>query len=97
MLENDEPIILDNTNNVFVGPNEYFKIVVEDFDGETVNSWYVEDAEGNKTANLSERAGGKHIDLLLGKGNRTVSFFIDKMKDSLLDELQLKVKELESR
>lgn len=101
MLENDKTIILDNTNNVFVGPNGYFKVVIEDFDGETVKSWYVEDAEGNKTENLAKRAGGKHIDLLLGKANRTVSSFIDKIQNDLTNELtnelKEKIKELEAK
>lgn len=101
MLENDKTIILDNTNNVFVGPNDYFKVVIEDFDGETVKSWYVEDAEGNKTENLAKRAEGKHIDLLLGKANRTVSSFIDKIQNDLTNELtnelKEKIKELEAR
>ncbi len=88
MLENNETIILDNTNNVFVGPNGYFKIVIEDFDGETINSWYVEDAEGNKTANLAKRGQGKHIDLLLNGSNRTVSHFLGRIQGDLDKELK---------
>ena len=95
MLENTETIILDSTNNVFVGPNGYFKVVIEDFDGETVNSWYVEDAEGNKTENLAKRAGGKHIDLLLGANVRTVSHFIGRIEDDLTNELKARITELE--
>lgn len=97
MLENDETIILDETNNVFVGPNGYFKVVIEDFDGETVKSWYVEDAEGNRTENLAKRAGGKHIDLLLGKGNRTVDHFLGRIQADLMDELKERINELEAQ
>lgn len=96
MLENDEEIILDDANNVFVGPNEYFQIVLEDFDGETINEWYVEDAQGNRTQNLAERAEGKHIDLLLGTGNRTVKHFYDRIIGDVVQELREKVEELET-
>lgn len=101
MLENDKEIILDETNNVFVGPNGYFKLVIEEFDGETVKSWYIEDAEGNKTENLAKRAGGKHIDLLLGKGNRTVDHFLGRIQDDLtneaMEELKERINELEAQ
>ena len=96
-MENAETIILDSTNNVFVGPNGYFKVVIEDFDGETVKSWYVEDAEGNRTDNLAKRAEGKHIDLLLGENVRTVSHFIDKIQADLTNELKARIKELEAK
>ncbi len=97
MLENDKEIILDDANNVFVGPNDYFKVVVDGVEGDTVNEWYVEDSQGNKTANLSERAEGKHIDLLLGTENRTVKHFYDRFKDGLVENLQKKIEELEAR
>lgn len=96
MLENDKAIILDNTNNVFVGPNGYFKIVIEEFDGETIKSWYVEDAEGNKTANLAPRGQGKHVDLLLNGGNRTVAHFLGRIQGNLTNELKAKITELEA-
>lgn len=96
MLENDEPIVLDDANNVFVGPNEYFKVVLDDFDGERVNAWHVEDAEGNQTPNLAERADGQHIDLVLGKGNRTIDHFLSRWSDTLMEELQQKVDEMEN-
>ncbi len=97
MLENKETIILDSTNNVFVGPNEYFKIVIEEFDGETIQSWYVEDAEGNRTENLAPRAKGKHIDLLLNENNRTVSHFLGRIQGDLMKELKARIAELEAQ
>ena len=45
---------MDSANNVFVGPNGYFKIVIDDFDGTKVNAWHFEDAEGNKSVNLAK-------------------------------------------
>ena len=49
ILDNANPIILDEKNNVFHGPNGYFKIVVDDFDGEKINAWHIEDRTGMKT------------------------------------------------
>lgn len=94
-MENTETIILDSTNNVFVGPDGYFKVVIEDFDGETVKSWYVEDVNGNRTENLAKRANGKHIDLLLGSNVRTVSHFIGRIQNDLTNELKERIAELE--
>lgn len=88
MLENDKEIILDNTNNVFVGPDGYFKIVVDEFDGKVINSWYVEDAKGNKTMNLAGRSKGKHLDLLLNNSCRTVTHFVSRISNNLLVEMQ---------
>lgn len=96
MLENDKEIILDSTNNVFVGPDGYFKVVIEEFDGETIKSWYVEDANGNKTPNLAERAKGKHIDVLVNNSNRTVSHFVGRISGTLLLEQQAKIAELKA-
>lgn len=96
MLENKETITLDSTDNVFVGPDEFFKIVIEDFDGETINSWYVEDSEGNRTENLAERSGGQHIDLLLGENVRTVSHFIGRIQGDLDAEMRQRLEELEA-
>lgn len=95
MLENIETIVLDSTDNVYVGPDGYFKLVIEEFDGETIGSWYIEDAEGNKTENLAKRAGGKHVDLLLGDNVRTVSHFIGRIQNDLNNELKARMAELE--
>lgn len=88
MLENIEPIVLDATNNVFVGPNEFFKIVIDEFDGETVQAWHIEDSEGNVSENLARRAGGNHIDLLVNKNVRTVWHFGDRIATDLVSEEQ---------
>jgi hypothetical protein len=73
ILDNAEPIILDEKNNTFVGPNGYFKIVVEDFDGEKINAWHIEDRHGMKTANLAEYPR-KNLDVMVGVNGTTESF-----------------------
>ncbi len=83
MLENNEEIVLDSTNNVFVGPDKYFKIVIDDFDGKTVKAWHVEDSKGNKTMNLADRAQGKHIDVMINGKCRTVSHFADRYQNDI--------------
>lgn len=95
MLENDKEIILDSTNNVFVGPNGYFKIVIDEFDGNTVKAWHLEDAEGNSTGNLAKRANGKHIDLMVNKNCRTVSHFIKRIAMDLLVEQQEELQKMQ--
>lgn len=97
MLENDQEIILDSTNNVFVGPDKYFKIVIDEFDGTTVKAWHVEDAKGNKTGNLAERSKGKHIDVLINNSNRSVSHFSGRISGQLLSEQEAKIKELQAK
>ena len=57
-------MVLDSANNVFVGPNGYFKIVIDDFDGTRINAWHFEDADGNKSVNRARLSTGGHIDLL---------------------------------
>ena len=49
---------------MFVGPEGYFKVVIDDFDGKKVNAWHFEDADGNKSGNLAGFANGAHIDLV---------------------------------
>jgi hypothetical protein len=49
------------------GPQGYFKIVVDQVQGDDVLAWYVEDRQGNRSVNL----GGPdvtNIDLVLGQG-----------------------------
>ena len=94
MLENDKPIVLDAANNVFVGPNGYFKVVIDKFDGKTVSAWHVEDAKGNSTGDLAGRAQGKNIDLLINKNCRTVSHFMKRIALQVLAEQQKQIKEL---
>jgi hypothetical protein len=85
-IANKDTITLDSTNNVIVGPNGYFKVVIDSFDGTTVKAWHVEDPKGNKTDNLAAAAQGKHIDLMLGKGNRDVDHFLSRYADRIASE-----------
>lgn len=94
MIENADEIILDSTNNVFVGPNGYFKIVIDQFDGTMVKAWHVEDSKGNKTANLADRAQGKHIDVMVNGGNRTVAHFVDRYQADIIKYQQTQIQKL---
>jgi hypothetical protein len=73
ILDNAEPIILDEKNNTYTGPNGYFKIVVDDFDGEKINAWHIEDRTGMKTANLAEYPR-KNLDVMVGVNGTTETF-----------------------
>ncbi len=97
MLENDQPIVLDAANNVFVGPNGYFKLVIDKIENDKVLAWHVEDASGKSTGNLAARAKGKNVDLLINKNCRTVSHFISRMSLDLISELQNEVNMLHSQ
>ena len=47
MIANKEPIVLDGgANNVFVGPNKHFSIVIDEFDGKIVKAWHIENSKG---------------------------------------------------
>ncbi len=86
ILENDKEIVLDATNNVFVGPENSFKIVIDKINGDKVEAWHIEDKRGNKSPNLALRAKGKHIDLVVGAANRTTGHFFSRhMKDLYLE------------
>jgi len=95
MLENKEAIILDSANNVFVGPNEFFKIVVDEFDGKAVKAWHFEDALGNKTDNLAV-GEGTHIDVLVNAACRSVWHFADRISTALVTEQQRTIAELKA-
>jgi len=86
MVANREPIELDSANNVFVGPNAYFRIVIDSFDGKTIKAWHFEDPKGNKTANLAGSSRGRNIDLLVTKGNRTINQFVNRMSNRFYAE-----------
>ncbi len=60
---------------MLAGPENYFRIVIDDFDGKTVNAWHFEDADGNKSPNLASFAKGHNIDLLANLENKTISPF----------------------
>ena len=47
MLENKDEIELGKTSNVFAGPQDYYKVVIDDFDGKTIKAWHLEDKDGN--------------------------------------------------
>jgi len=76
ILDNKDPIILDEENPVFEGLGGYFKIVIDDFDGESINAWHIEDRLGRKTPNLAEYARN-NVDVMVGV-NGTVESFLRK-------------------
>jgi hypothetical protein len=94
MLENRETIELDATDNRFSGPEGYFSIVIDDFDGEVVQAWHFEDATGETTDNLVW-GDGSHIDLLVSRSNRTVGSFVGSMGTSLFDAMRARIAQLE--
>ena len=63
---------------MFVGPEGYFKIVIDDFDGSTIKAWHFEGPKGEKSSNLASFAKGKHLDALINIGNSTVKGFFTK-------------------
>ncbi len=82
ILDNAKPIILDEENRVFNGPNGYFKIVVDDFDGEKINAWHLEDRTGAKTPNLAEYPRN-NLDVMAGVNGTTETF----LRKTLLNRL----------
>ena len=82
ILDNAKPIILDEKNNVAWGPNKYFKIVVDDFDGEKINAWHIEDKTGMKTPNLAEYPRN-NLDVMAGINGTTETF----LRKTLLNRL----------
>ncbi len=70
--------MLDATNNVLVGPEGYFKIVIDDFDGKTLKAWHFEGPNGEKSSNLASFAKGQHLDALINVANGTVSAYFTK-------------------
>jgi hypothetical protein len=82
ILDNEKPIVLDEKNNVFIGPQGYFKIVVDDFDGEKINAWHLEDSQGTKTPNLAEYPRN-NLDVMAGVNGTTETF----LRKTLLNRL----------
>jgi hypothetical protein len=85
ILTNSDPIILDADNPVFEGPEGYFRVVIDDFDGEAINYWHIEtDYKGKtyKTSNLAEFKR-KNIDVLVGVNGTIESF----LRGSVLERL----------
>lgn len=81
-------MVLDSTNNVFVGPEGYFKIVIDEFDGENIKAWHFEDVEGNKSVNLAGFANGQHIDLLANIACSTVGTFATRNAIKMIENEQ---------
>jgi hypothetical protein len=82
ILANKEPIILDADHRVWTGPEGYFRIVVDDFDGEAINAWHIEDVEGRSTPNLAEYARN-NLDAMVGVNGTTETF----LRQTLLQRL----------
>jgi hypothetical protein len=82
ILDNAKPIVLDEKNNSFLGPGGYFKIVVDDFDGEKINAWHIEDKTGMKTPNLAEYPRN-NLDVMAGVNGTTETF----LRKTLLNRL----------
>ena len=75
LLENAREIVLDAKNNVVEGPEKYFRVVIDEFDGKKVLAWHFEDADGNKSPSLASFANGAHIDLAANFENSSVGKF----------------------
>jgi hypothetical protein len=80
ILDNKDPIILDEDNPVFDGPEGFFQIVIDDFDGEAINAWHIEttrkrkgEMETKKTPNLAEYQKN-NLDVMLGVNGTSESF-----------------------
>lgn len=73
LLDNPEPIILDNDHPVYEGPKgqdgkPLFRVVLDDFDGEMIHAWHIETGEGEdleRSDNLAFRPR-KNLDVLVG-------------------------------
>jgi hypothetical protein len=74
-IENTEAIILDAKNNSYDGPRGLFKIVVDQFDGKTINSWHIEDKYGEKSRNLgSDKC--ESLDAIVGQVGTYIGRFL---------------------
>ena len=97
MIENKEEIILDNANNVLVGPDNYFKVIIDEMDSNVVKAWHLEDSKGNQTLNLADRAKGKNIDLLVNARCRTVWHFIGRYAPMLVIDQQSQINAIKAQ
>jgi len=73
ILDNPKPIVLDARNNTYTGPEGYFKIVIDDFDGERIQAWHIEDKTGRRTPNLAEYPKN-NVDVMVGVNGTTEHF-----------------------
>lgn len=87
VIENDKPIVLDAKNNVYEGPEGYFKIVIDKISGDKVEAWHIETKE-EKTGNLAGRSKGKHIDAVVGSECRSTGHFFSRVYGDLYKETQ---------
>ena len=85
VIQNDKPIVLDAKNNVAVGPNGYWKVVIDEFDGKTIKAWHIETSK-DKTGNLAGRSKGKHIDAVVGAECRSTAQFFGRVYKQLYKE-----------
>lgn len=69
---------------MLAGPENYFKVIIDDFDGKKINAWHFEDAEGNKSPNLASFAGGAHIDLVANFENKSIGSYGNRMAEQAL-------------
>jgi len=65
-MENTEVIILDAKNNRYDGPRGLFRIVLDEFDGQIIRSWHIEDRYGERSRNLGN-AKCKSLDAIVGR------------------------------
>jgi hypothetical protein len=65
-IENAEAITLDSKSNSYDGPRGLFKIKVDEFNGDVIRSWHIEDTYGEKSRNLGG-AQCRSLDTIVGK------------------------------
>jgi hypothetical protein len=66
VIENAKPFVLDSSNNHAIGPRGLFSIVVDEFDGENILSWHIEDTYGEISRNLGA-SNCKSLDAIVGR------------------------------
>ena len=71
---------------MFAGPQDYYKVVIDEYDGKTIKAWHLEDKDGNKTGNLAGRSQGQHIDAVVGDQCRSTAHFFSRVNSTLLSE-----------
>jgi len=80
IIANKDPIVLDADNPVYEGPEGYFRIVIDDFDGEAINMWHIEtertrkdETRERRTPNLAEYPRD-NLDVMVRVNGTTESF-----------------------
>ena len=86
MIENKDEILLGKADNVFVGPHDYFKVVIDKFDGKAIQGWHIEDKDGHSTGNLAARSQGQHIDAVVSDKCRSTGHFFSRVYSKLYRE-----------